>query len=107
MADLNGIFPMHLSRFAGIGSTELLCFRHLSSKAYATAIYLLTIKNNKITVILVFSKVINAAKKKLTTPKLELMSVLIGTRSLSFVAKVMRLENAEKILWTDFQCVLQ
>ena len=107
MADLNGIFPIHLPRFAGIGSTELLCFCHLSSKAYATAIYLLTIKNNKITVILVFSKVINAPKKKLTTPKLELMSVLIGTRSLSFVAKVMRLENAEKILWTDFQCILQ
>ena len=35
------------------------------------------------------------------------MSVLIGTRSLRFVAKEMRLKNAEKILWTDSQCVLQ
>ena len=38
---------------------------------------------------------------------LELMSVLIGTRSLRFVAKAMGLKNAEKILWTDSQCVLQ
>ena len=35
------------------------------------------------------------------------MTLLIGTRSLRFVAKAMRLENAEKILWTDSQCVLQ
>ena len=35
------------------------------------------------------------------------MTALIGTRSLRFVAKAMRLENAEKILWTDSQCVLQ
>ena len=34
------------------------------------------------------------------------MSVLIGTRSLRFAAKPMRLENAEKILWTDSQSVL-
>ena len=35
------------------------------------------------------------------------MSVLIGTKSLRFAAEAMRLENAEKILWTDSQCVLQ
>ena len=34
------------------------------------------------------------------------MSVLIGTRSLRFAAKPSRLENAEKILWTDSQSVL-
>ena len=34
------------------------------------------------------------------------MSVLIGTRSLRFVAKAMRLENAEKIFSTDSRCVL-
>ena len=35
------------------------------------------------------------------------MSALIGTRSLRFVAKAMRLENVEKILWTDSQGALQ
>ena len=35
------------------------------------------------------------------------MPVLIGTRSLHFRAKAMRLEIAEKTLWTDSQCLLQ
>ena len=93
MTDLSGI--------------SFLCFYDSSSKAYATVIYLRTIKNDRITVNLVFSKARNAPKKKLTIPRLELMSVLIGTRSLRFVAKAVRLENAEKILWTDSQRVLQ
>ena len=107
MTDLNGISSIHLPRFVGNRSSQLLCFCDLSSKAYATAIYLRTIKNNKITVNLAFSKARNAPKKKLTIPRLELKSVLIDLRNLSFVAKAMRLENAEKILWKDSQCVLQ
>ena len=90
-----------------VAGSCIISFCDSSSKAYATAIYLRTIKNDKITVKFVFSKARNAPKKKLTIPRLELMTVLIGTRSLRFVAKAMRLENAEKILWTDSQCVLQ
>ena len=107
MTDLNEISSIHLPRFVGNGSSQLLCFCHSSSKAYATAIYLRTIKNNKIEINLVFSKARNAPNKKLTIPRLELMSALIGTRSLRFVAKAMRLENVEKILWTDSQGALQ
>ena len=107
MTDLNGISLIHLPRFLVNRSSQLQCFCDTSSKAYATAIYLRTIKNNKTTVNLVFSNARNAPKKKLTIPRLELISVLIGTRSLRFVTKAMRLENAEKILWRDFQCVLQ
>ena len=55
----------------------------------------------------VFSKARNALKKKLSIPRLELMSVLTGARSLCFVAKAMKLEKAEKILRTDSQCVQQ
>ena len=50
MADLNGISLIHLPRFAGNVSSQLLCFCDSSSKAYATVIYLCTIKTNKITV---------------------------------------------------------
>ena len=107
MTDLNGISSMHLPRFVRNGSSQLLSFCDSSSKAYATAIYRRTIKNDKITVNLFFSKARNTPKKKLIIPRLELMSVLIGTRSLRFVAEAMRLEDAEKILWTDPQCVLQ
>ena len=34
------------------------------------------------------------------------MSTLIGVRSLRFVANEMKLNDHEKILWTDSQCVL-
>ena len=34
------------------------------------------------------------------------MSTLIGVRSLRIVANEMKLNDHEKILWTDFQCVL-
>ena len=50
MTDLNGIFSIHLPRFVGNGSIQLLCFWDSSSKEYATAIYLRAIKNDKITV---------------------------------------------------------
>ena len=83
------------------------CVFVIHKAKHATAIYLRTIKNNKIAINLVFSKARNAPNKKLTIPSLELMSVLIGTRRLRFAAKAIRLENVEKILWTDSQGVLQ
>ena len=90
MTDWNGISSIHLPRFVGNGSSQLLCFCDSSSKAYATDIYLRTIKDDKITFGLGFSKARNALKKKLTIPRLELMSVLTRARSLRFMAKVMR-----------------
>ena len=97
MADMNGISSIHLPRFVGNGSSQLLCFYFSSSKAYATVIYLYTIMNDKITVSLVFSKARNAPKEKITILRLGLMSVLIGSMSLRFVGKVMRLENTAKM----------
>ena len=89
MTDVNGIFSIHLPRFVGNGFNQLLCFCDSSSKAYATAIYLRTTKDSNITG-LAFSRARNAPKKKLTIPRLELMSVLTRARSLRFMAKVMR-----------------
>ena len=40
MTDVNGIFSIHLPRFVGNGSIQLLCFCDSSIKPYATAIYL-------------------------------------------------------------------
>ena len=74
----------------GNGSSQLVCFCDSSSKRYATAIHLRTIKNDKTAVSLFFSKARNAPKKKLTIPGLARTD-----------------ENSEKILCTDSQCVLQ
>ena len=91
MTNLNGFSSIYLPRFVGNESSHLLSFCDSSSKAYETVICLHTLKNDKIRVSLVFSKARNSPKKKLITPRLELMSELIGRRSLRFVAKAMRL----------------
>ena len=66
------------------------CFCDSPSKAYLTEIYHRTRTNDRIIVGLVFSKAINVPKKKLRTRRLELLFVLIVTRSLRVVAKAMR-----------------
>ena len=42
----------------------------------------------------------------MTISHLELLAVLIGVRAANFVARELRLNIREKILWTDSQCVL-
>ena len=44
--------------------------------------------------------------KKLTVPRLELMRVLVGVCTANFVVAELKLPIMERILWTDFQCVL-
>ena len=110
MADLNGISSIYLPRFVGIGSSQLLCFCDLSSKDL-----------NDCNFVVVYCAQVDGScteegtadgsadgtEEETHHPRLELMSVLFVTRSLHFVAKAMRLENVEKILCTDFQCILQ
>ena len=46
-------------------------------------------------------------KKKLTTLRLELMSILIRAKCFRFIAEQMNLDDTRKILLTDSQCVLK
>ena len=103
---LECITDIHIPRFVGTGPAQLFCFCDASNKLYATAIYLRNITDG--TVNLLFSKARNAPRKKtLTIPRLELLSVLIGVRSLLFVTKALKIEVTERILWTVSKCVLQ
>ena len=104
--DIYNLSSIQIPRFIGNRKSKLLCFCDSSNKAYAAAIYLRVVRDGKVSVNLLFSKSRNAPKKKLTIPRLELMSTLIGVRSLRFVANEMKLNDHEKILWTDSQCVL-
>jgi len=105
--DLNQLSTIQLLRFIGKRKGQLLCFCDPLKNAYATAIYLRIVEDGNVKVNLIFSKSRNAPKKKLAIPRLELMSTLIGVRSLRFIAKEMNMEKAERILWTDSQCVLK
>lgn len=104
---LQALSTIQLPRYVGSEKSQLIGFCDASSKAYAAAIYLRTVIDGKVNVNLIFSKARNAPKKRLTIPRLELMSTLIGVRCLRFISKELKLENTEKILWTDSQCVLK
>ena len=80
--DIHKLLSIQIPRFIGNGKSQLLCFCHSSNKAYAVAIYLRVVRDDKMSVNFFFSKSRNAPKKKLMIPKLELMSTLIGVRSL-------------------------
>ena len=56
---------------------------------------------------LIFSKSRIAPNKELSIPRLELVTVLFGARSLNFVGKSLQLKIKEMILWTDSKCVLR
>ena len=81
----------------------LLCFNDASSKAYAAAIYLYQASKTSTKVDLKT----RLASEHVTIPRLELLGILIGVRSLKFVEKEIGVSVTSKILWTDSQCILQ
>ena len=86
--DIHKLLSIQIPRFIGNGKSQLLCFCHSSIKAYAIAIYLRIVRDDKVSVNLLFSKSRNAPKKKLMIPRLELMSTLVGVRSLRFTTTI-------------------
>ena len=100
--EMECISMVTIPRFIGNSNCQLLCFCDASTKAYASVIYL----SSDAGVNLLFSKARVAPIKKLGTPRLELLAVLIGVRMLNFVQEQLQLPMEKKFLWTDNQCVL-
>ena len=100
------LFTIFVPRHIGGENPQLLCFCDASEKAYATVIYVKTLYEGKADVNPLFSKSKIAPKQKTSIPRLELLVLLIGMRSLKFVSKELKLENTKITLWTDSQCVL-
>ena len=104
--DLNAIIETKLQRFTGNKEAELLCFCDVSSKAYETTIYLGCQETGQAIINLIFSKSRIALLKETLLPRLELLAVPIGTRSINFITQSLQLEIHRKTLWTDSQYVL-
>ena len=104
--DLNTIKEKKLPRFIGNKEAELLCFCDPSSKAYGTRIYLRCQENGQTIINLIFSKSRIAPLKETSLPRLELLAVLIGTRSINFITQSLQLKIHRKTLCTDSKCVL-
>ena len=86
-----------LPRYTGSKDAQLICFCDASTKAYAAAIYLKPTIDGTSKVNLIFSKSRIAPKKSMSIPRLELLALLIGVRSLKFIAKELGLKNCKKL----------
>ena len=104
--DLNIIKEKKLPRFIGNKEVELLCFCDASSKAYGTTIYLRCQEKSQTITNLIFSKSRVAPLKETSLPRLELLAVLIGTRSINFIMQSLQRKIHRKTLWTDSQYML-
>ncbi|UYV76751.1 hypothetical protein LAZ67_14001947 [Cordylochernes scorpioides] len=95
----------------GFEEASLHVFCDASQDAYATCIYLRTMKNEEVNVQLVASKARVAPKKKLTIPRLELMSCLIGFRLTKQVMKIksesIAIPETNIWFWTDSSTALR
>ena len=107
MEETKELSTIEVPRCIGGKNSQLICFCDASKDAYATAIYLKTMnEERKSRVNLIFSKARIAPKKAMSIPRLELMALLIEVRSLKFVWKELGLESTQIIIWTDSKCVL-
>ena len=106
LEDLKRLSEVSVPRFIGNHNHQLICFCDASKDAYATVIYLRTTYQGSNNVNLVFSKSRISPKTSISIPRLELLALLIGVRSLNFVSKELGLTDNRRIVWTDSQCVL-
>ena len=106
IAEMKELSTISVSRHIGSENPQLLCFCDASEKAYMTAIYLKTFYEGKADVKPLFLKLRFAPQQKMSIPRLELLALLIGIRSLKFMSKELKLENTKITVWTDSQCVL-
>ena len=106
ISEIKELFTIFVPRHIGGENPQLLYFCDASQKTYATAIYVKTLYEGKADVTPLFSKSKIAPKQKTSTPRLGLLALLIGMRSLKFVSKELKLENTKITLWADSQCVL-
>ena len=104
--DLKGLSEVSVPRYIGNYDSQLICFCDASKDAYATVIYLRTTYKGNNNVNLVFSKSRISPRTSISIPRLELLAVLIGVRSLNFVSKELGFTDNRQIVWTDSQCVL-
>ena len=99
--DLLEIQQCQIPRYLGLSggvTYRLLCFCDASAKAFATVVYLQLISANTsiCRLIPVFSKTRLVPTKQVSMPRLELLAVIIGVRSLHLVESQLKLKISEK-----------
>ena len=105
--DLQLVSNVNSPRFTANDQCQLLSFSKTLGKAFETTIYLRCIKENQVSTNLIYSKSIITPSKELSLPRIELLTVLFGARSLNFWKKVFSWKIKEMIFWTDSRFLLK
>ena len=82
--DFQLVSNINLSRFTANDQCQLLSFSKRLGKAFEATIYLRCIKENKLSSNLIYSKSMITPSKELSQPRIELLTVFLGARSLNF-----------------------
>ena len=93
IAKIKELSTVSVPTYIGGEYPQLLWFCDASEKAYA--IYLKTSYEGKADINILFSKSRIAPKQKMSIPRLDLLALLTGMRSLKFVSKELKLENTK------------
>ena len=86
VSETKGLSLIENNRHVESEQSQQFCFCNASKDAYATSIYLKTMVEGKPQINLIFAKSKISAMKMLCLPRLELMTLLLGVRSLKFVS---------------------
>lgn len=105
--------PFTFSRYTDFDSNlpiNLHCFFDASQKAYGAVCYLTgidTLTRSPISHLLISkNKIVPLQPTTLTTPRLELMAILIGTRLITFCHTQLNMPITKFYLWSDSTCAL-
>lgn len=98
-------FPRKNWKFVEEGNISLHIFCDASKKAYACTAYLVCTnpKTLQSTSALISSTVRTVPLKELSIPRLELIAVLIGKRTLSFLKSQLDANLLKTVLWTEMR----
>ena len=110
--DLIALQDLAVSRRYDQGTGEVVerqlhVFCDASTKAYGCVIYLRTVRRDSTSVCLVVSKNRVAPLKRLTLPRLELMSNLLGARLVTYVKRSSIFQECSVRVWTDSTVALR
>ena len=112
-SNIDGLSDISIKRCIATNDSEnmqqyLVCYCDASSYAYAASVYLVQINGEQLSKSdLIFSKTRLAPLKRITTPRLELMGVVIGVRCLQYVKQQLKVTVVGSYLYTDSHCVLK
>ncbi len=111
LANLQQLPSITLPRWIGYNSSDkyqMHVFVDASPSAYSAAVYLRIDHHSHVTTHLLFAKSrVAPVKKPLTVPRLELMGMIIGSRTGKFVKQYLPQSAEQHFLWSDSACNLQ